>query len=230
LYAVSPWLEAQRGIPIEQARVVGTERPSRVVKTHLPASHCPFAAEARYVYVARHPVSCYASCVDFVAENVGGMMPGPGPLESWFCSDRDMWWGSWPAHVTGWWTRAQEHQNVMVVRFEDMKADLRTVTRRVTEFLGMLPLTVAEMDRVVEKCSFDYMRQHSGAFEMHPPHILAVNAELLVRGTADRHGDVPADVRARISRWCGERLAAVGGPLHLYPDVAAFQPGAAEKS
>jgi hypothetical protein len=227
LYAVSPWLEARRGVPIEQAPLVGTQRPSRVIKTHLPASHCPFAPEARYIYVARHAVSCYASCVDFVRANVGRMTPAPGVLEHWFCSDGDMWWGSWPAHVAGWWGLAQQHENVLFLRFEDMKRDLASTVCRVAEFLGMHPLADPELARVVEKCGFAYMRRHQGTFEMHPPHILAVNPDLIVRGSADRQGDVPGDVRARVAWWCGERLAATSGALQSYPDMATTHSGRA---
>jgi hypothetical protein len=64
MYAVSPWLEGIKSVPMEQARSIGMERPARIIKTHFPADFCPFRSDARYVYVVRHPVSCFASCVD----------------------------------------------------------------------------------------------------------------------------------------------------------------------
>lgn len=225
LYAVSPWLEARKSVPMDQAPLIGSERPSRVIKTHLPASHCPVAPEARYVYVARHPVSCFASCADFIATNAGALAPAPEVLEAWFRSPEWMWWGPWPDHVAGWWTLAQRHENVLFVRFEDMKRDLPRVVREVATFLGVRPLADDELARVVEKCGFDYMQRHKDAFEMHPPHILAVDAELFVRGTADRHRDVPAGTRTRLLGWCGERLEAAGGPRELYADLATAMTG-----
>ena len=56
----SPRIEGRRSVPIDQAPLIGAERPSRIIKTHLPAQLCPASPQARYIYVARHPVSCYA--------------------------------------------------------------------------------------------------------------------------------------------------------------------------
>jgi hypothetical protein len=222
LYAVSPWLEALKSVPIDEAPLLGAERPSRVIKTHFPASLCPFSPEARYVYVARHPVSCFASCADFIATNVGALAPDLGVIEEWFCSDGLMWWGTWPAHVVGWWELSQANDNVLFVHFEDMKRDLPDIVRQVTSFLGMRALTDEELDNVVHKCGFQYMQRHKEAFEMHPPHILATDAELFVKGTADRHKDVPDEVRRRILGWSAAELAGSDYPLgEAYPDVAA---------
>jgi Sulfotransferase domain len=206
LHAVSPWLEGRKTVPMNEAPLVGTERPSRVIKTHLPASHCPYSPEARYIYVARHPVSCFASCADFIATNTGSFAPPLDAIEEWFRSDELMWWGTWPAHVRGWWDLSRTRDNVLFVHFEDMKRDLPGVARQVASFLGVRPLSDRELGGVVHKCGFGYMQEHKWTFEMHPPHILAVDAELFVRGTADRYKDVPDAMRRRIVEWCAERM------------------------
>jgi len=222
LYALSPWIEGRRSVPLAEAPLVGTERPSRIIKTHLPAPLCPAGADARFIYVARHPISCFASCMDFVATNVGAMAPALPAYEAWFTSPDLMWWGTWPDHVQGWWERAQRDGNVLFVHFEDMKRDLPAIVRQVEGFLGVAPLTEGERARVVEKCGFAYMQDHQGSFEMHPPHILQTNASLFVRGTADRHKDVPADVRRRLNAWVAATMAAGAYPLAAhYPDVTA---------
>ncbi len=210
LYAVSPWIEALKSVPLAEAPLIGSERPSRVIKTHLPSQLCPYSPDARYIYVARHPVSCFASCVDFVKTNIGTMAPGLPVVEEWFCSPESMWWGTWTDHVKGWWSRAQATDNVLFVHFEDMKKDLAGVVRQVADFLGMARLTDDEVAEVVRKTSFSYMQQHKDHFEMNPPHILQTDAELFVRGTADRHRDVPADVRGRIEAWCVAELGGSG--------------------
>jgi hypothetical protein len=220
MYAVSPWLEGLRSVPVADAPLVGADRPSRIIKTHLPASHCPRGAEARFVYVARHPVSCFASCADFIATSAGRMAPSLDAVEEWFRSPEAMWWGTWPDHVAGWWDRAQQDGNVLFVHFEEMKGDLAGVAARVAGFLGVPPLDADEMAAVVEKCGFAYMQRHQHAFEMNPPHLLQTDAELFVRGSADRHRDVPPDVRARIAAWCAGALAGRAFPLGTaYPDV-----------
>jgi hypothetical protein len=228
MYAVSPWLEGRKSVPVERAPLIGAERPSRIIKTHLPTSLCPYSPEAKYIYVARHPVSCFASCIDFVATNVGRMAPAMLAYEEWFRSPELMWWGTWTDHVAGWWSLAQRSPNVLFVFFEDMKRDLAGTARRVAEFLGVAPLADAELARIIEKCGFRYMQEHQDNFEMHAPHILQTNAELFVSGTANRHEDVPEDARERTRAWAAAELAGSDFPLaRAYPDVAAAAPALA---
>ncbi|MDH4131711.1 MAG: sulfotransferase domain-containing protein, partial [Gemmatimonadota bacterium] len=227
LYAVSPWLEGRKSVPVTLAPALGAERPGRIIKTHFPAALCPEAPQTRYIYVARHPVSCLASCMDFIATNVGGLAPGIEACVEWFCSRELMWWGTWPDHVAGWWDRAQRQQNVLFLYFEDMKRDLPGTVRQVAAFLGVEPLSEAEVAAVAGKCGFEYMQRHQDMFEMHPPHLLQANAELFVRGTADRHLDIPEEHRQRILGWCGRQLEGRAFPVErAYPDVA--RAGAAE--
>src|SRR6202008_4379058 len=111
-------------------------------------------------YVARHPVSCFASCIDFVKTNVGAMSPELPVFEEWYCSPELMWWGTWPSHVKGWWERSRANPNVLFVHFETMKQDPKTVIRQVAEFLGMKRLSEAEVSQIEEKTSFKHMQEH----------------------------------------------------------------------
>jgi len=224
LYAVSPWIESMRSVSIDDAPLVGTERPSRIIKTHLPVPLCPYRAEAKYIYVARHPLSCFASCADFVATNLGSFTVSCDELEAWFRSEELMWWGTWPSHVQGWWRWSQERENVLYVAFEEMKRDLRATIRQVAELLQIRALREEEIDEIVRKCRFDYMHAHAEAFEMSPPHVLQSRAALFVSGKVDRHREVPEAVRQRILAWCKSELAESGFPLdRYYPDVAEIR-------
>ena len=219
LYGIAPWLEGRKSVSLDDAPLVGSARPSRIVKTHFLTKLCPFSANAKYIYVARHPVSCFASCIDFVVTNVGAAAPSLPEFEEWFCSPDLMWWGTWTDHVAGWWDRSNE-SNVLFLYFEDMKRDLPGIIRKVAAFLEIPALTDQEVANVAEKCSFAYMQKHQDNFEMQPPHILQTSAELFVSGTADRHKDVPAEVRDRIKAWAGAQLADRSFPLaRAYPDV-----------
>lgn len=211
LNAVSPWLESEIGVPVAEAPRLGRERRSRVIKTHFPVSLCPYSRRARYIYVVRDPVSCFASCRDFLADNLGAAAPPIDALERWFCSDERMWWGGWPSHVGGWWSRSRREENVFFVRFETMLASLPDVVAGVASFLGVTPLSPAEMEAVSTRAGFDYMKRHKEAFEMYPPHVLAPDSAYFSRGTADRHRDVPEAVRRRILAWCRAELE--GSPL-----------------
>ena len=219
LYAVSPWLESKKGVGVGEAPLVGLERPSRIIKTHLPAVRCPYDAQARYIYVVRHPVSCFASCADFIADNAGPFVPPLADIEAWFCSNEQMWWGPWPRHVLGWWEMSRAHDNVLFVSFENMKRNLRKVTVTVADFLAVAPLDADEIASVLGKCSFDYMRTHTGTFEMFPPHILAGQSDLFRRGSAERFRDVPNATRQRIHEWCADSLRDSAFSLSkVFPD------------
>ncbi len=223
MYAVSPWLEGRKSVSLEDAPLVSPER-RRIIKTHLPAQLCPQSTEAKYIYVARHPVSCFASCIDFVETNVGAMAPELPAFEEWYCSPDLMWWGTWSNHVQGWWERSGRNDNVLFVYFEDMKRDLGAVAQQVAAFLNLAPLNDAELAQVVEKCSFAYMQKHQDNFEMQPPHILQTNAALFVSGRADRHHDVPGEVSARIREWAAQGFPAAHPVLNIYTDLATAAP------
>jgi hypothetical protein len=223
MYAVSPWLEGRKSVSLDDAPLVSPEQ-RRIIKTHFPVQLCPNASAARYIYVARHPVSCFASCIDFVETNVGAMAPSLAAFEEWFCSPELMWWGTWTDHVKGWWERAQQQDNVLFVYFEDMKRDLAPIAQQVAAFLGVPPLTEQELASVVEKCSFSYMQKHQDTFEMQPPHILQTNAALFVSGKADRHHDVPAEASARIREWASAAFKP-GHPItEVYTDLVSATP------
>lgn len=221
LHGVIPWLEGVRTVPVNGAPRLGVERPSRIIKTHLPATHCPRAPMARFLYVTRHPIACFASAADFVRAAADPTPPTLAQLEAWFTGPETMWWGTWPTHVEGWWTRAAEDGNVLFLHFEEMKADLADVIRRVVAFLGMAPLASAELDAVVRKCSFEYMQRHAEAFEMHPPHLSAPDPEGIRQGTVHRHLDVPPEMRERLADWCLGAMRQSSYPLAAhYPDLS----------
>ncbi len=219
LYAVSPWIDAVNSVSMADAPVVG-ERPTRIIKTHLPVSLCPYDPQARYIYVARHPVSCFASIVDFNRSMVGPVLPPLETMVSWYCSDQ-MYWLPWPKHVEGWWEWAESRPNVLFVHFEEIKRDLGGVVDRVAALLGCA-LTPAQRARVIEKSSFGYMKQHEDIFEMAPPTMFSVaGGEFMASGKEKRHEDVTPAVRDRILDYC--RHVMTGGKYpaaRFYPELS----------
>jgi hypothetical protein len=220
LYALSPWLEAPTSVRVEDAPRVGA-RGHRMIKTHLPASHCPFSEEALYVYVTRQPVACFASTVDFVRMLMGPIAPALPGLVDWFCSDR-MWWRPWPDHVEGWWRLAAERPNVLFVHYEEMLADLPACVDRVAAFLGET-LSGDEREAVVFRSGFAQMKAHEELFEMHPPTPFSVGGGAFLKsGRGDREGDVGAAERERILSFCRERLRGAAYPAaRFYPELGA---------
>jgi hypothetical protein len=229
LYAISPWIDALNSVSMEDAPIIG-ERRTRIIKTHLPASLCPYSPDARYIYVARHPVSCFASIVDFNRSNAGPLVPPIATLADWYCSNR-MYWSPWPTHVDGWWRLSESRTNVLFLHFEEMKRDLSAVVDRVGGFLGCA-LTPAERAEVARKCSFDYMKAHEELFEMAPPTMFSAGrGEFMASGKERRHEDVTPAIRDGILEYCRKALDGSAYPVaRFYPDVAAAGHEARETS
>lgn len=218
LNMLSPWIDALNTVSIDAAPSVGSP-PVRIIKTHLPAGLCPYSTAAKYIYVARHPVSCFASIMDFNRSMVGPFLPPAAVMADWFCSDR-MYWLPWPRHVEGWWRLSQAHSNVLFVHFEEMTRDLSGVLTRVAAFLGQA-LTPEELARVAERCSFAYMKAREEWFEMAPPTMFSVaGGEFMRSGRERRHDDVTPEIRDRILAYCRKSLEGAGYPAgQFYGDL-----------
>jgi hypothetical protein len=219
LYAMSPWIDALHCVTVEGAPLVGRP-PTRIIKTHLPIELCPYGELAKYVYVTRHPVSCFASIVDYNRSLLGPLMPSVTVLADWFCSDR-MYWLPWPRHVVGWWKWAQSRPNVLFVHFEEMIRNFSGVVDRLERFLNVT-LSDDERRLVAEKCSFAYMKAHEELFEMATPTMFSVNGgEYLKSGKEARHEDVTPAIREQILDYCRTALDRGEYPAgRFYPDLA----------
>jgi len=220
LYTISPWIDAVNSVSMESAPLVGTP-PVRIIKTHLPVELCPYAPAAKYIYVARHPVSCFASIVDFNRSMVGPFLPPSEVLAEWYCSDK-MYWLPWPRHVDGWWQWAETRPNVLFVHYEEMTRRFDGVLDRIAAFLGH-SLTPEERAAVTERCSFGFMKAHEEFFEMAPPTMFSVSGgQFLASGKERRHEDVTPEIKARILRYTAEALSGKTYPVgQFYPDVVA---------
>ena len=219
LYAASPWIEAVDSVSMKAAPLIGPSR-KRIIKTHMPTKLLQYSPQAKYIYVTRHPVACYASIVDYFDLMAGPFVP-PRPMSlEWYCSDK-MWWLPWPEHVAGYWDWAQEHpENVLFVHFEEMKKDLEGAVRSVAKLLGE-PLTDAQVTKVAQKSGFQWMKDHEDLFEMCPPNMFSVSGTYFKSGQTDRDKDVSDADKQRILAFCRERLNGRRYPAaQFYPALA----------
>jgi hypothetical protein len=141
-------------------------------------------------------------------------------MVEWFCSER-MYWLPWPEHVQGWWQWSQSCKNVLFVQYEEMSKNFVVVLDRVAGFLGY-QLTAEGIERITEKCSFQYMKDNEELFEMAPPNMFSViSGQFFASGKESRHEDVTPSIRQRILDYCRESLRGNDYPaLQFYPDLA----------
>jgi hypothetical protein len=159
--------------------------------------------------------------LDYFEANLGPFHLELAEAMNWFCSLEWMWWTPWPYHVAGWWHQAQAAENVLFVTYEQMVEDLGAVAERIANFLGLEPLTQEELRAICTHSSFGYMREHSEAFEMAPPHLLRDFAGLFVQGRAGRHTHLPEEAKSTILEYCRRILVEQKVPLgEYYSDLA----------
>ncbi len=167
---ISPWLEFE-AFPIDEvlARLVA-QTHRRFIKTHTPADGIPFFPEAKYVFVARDGRDAFMSMCnhlerfkDDVREglNARAAQDGVPPMPGW---DGDVhgFFALWLPllgmleHVETFWRRRTD-PTVLLVHYNDLKADLAGEMRRVAEFLD-IDVPASQWPAVVERCTFESMQ------------------------------------------------------------------------
>lgn len=161
---VSPFLESTM-IP-RRKKISDLPRIPRVVKSHLPY-HEILKGPGRYIYGIRNgldvAVSYHAHSRKFVP---GWSQVSLGELFSRFIAG-ELPHGSWFEHVKGW-LRNKDRLNVLVVSYEDLRADLEAEVKRIADFCG-ITIDPAAMPRILERCSFAFMREHEAKFALPEP-------------------------------------------------------------
>ena len=132
----------------------------RCMFTHLPFSLVPRSKEhdLKYIYLARNPKDVAVSIFHFVrsvplfkfdapwAEFLEHFMKGNIPGGSYF------------DHVLSWWSR-KDDENVLFLKYEDLKKDLPGQIKIIAEFLGV-KLSDEEAKAVAEKCTLQAMKSN----------------------------------------------------------------------
>jgi len=134
----------------------------RVIKSHLSADLVPLQSPAKIVAMTRDPLDCAASGYHFFANlYFGPKTPPPDVWLDFFASD-DAFWGPWYRFTASWW-QARSQDNVLFMRFEDLKADPNQAIENIAAFLGV-SLTSAQVQRVADQTSFATMKKMNDKF------------------------------------------------------------------
>jgi aryl sulfotransferase len=176
IHHLSPWVD-NRVMPSELIDGLARQTHRRFMKTHLPVDALRFSPQARYIYIARDGRDAawsfhnhhFNGNEDYFRVYNEGLPEGFPVLErgpedpyefykAWLEGDGYPMWPFW-THVRSWWN-IRGLPNVMLIHFSDMKSDLPGSIRRIADFLG-ISVDDATMERIVDHCSFDYMKKHA---------------------------------------------------------------------
>ena len=176
VHQMAPWVDL-RILPPPALAALESQTHRRFVKTHLPVDALVISPKAKYIYIGRdgrdaawsfHNHHFNATEEYFTLYNTGTIHGGP-PLErgtpdphefytTWFNHDGFPIWPYWH-HIRSWW-QIRNLPNVMLLHFNDMKGDLEGTIKRTAEFLD-IEIDPKSFSKIVEHCSFDYMKAHA---------------------------------------------------------------------
>ena len=172
----SLWIELRLATP-ERAAILEAQTHRRFLKTHLPVEALVFSPKAKYIYIGRDGRDVAWSLFNHYANISGGyrdtLNTTPGrvgpPLERMTGTAQEFYmrWieeNGYPTlslweNVRSWWN-IRHLPNVKLYHFNDMKADLAGAVRAIADFLE-IRIHKANFPKIVEHCSFDYMKAHA---------------------------------------------------------------------
>jgi hypothetical protein len=167
IYDVVPWIEFPEAHKTWQQRLAAFEQITdpRVFKTHCTYMQTPGVDRVSIVLTSRDPRDCCVSMyhhrmnmTDEACTHLG--IARPESFDVFF--DQWMTYGAWFRNVASWWPY-RDAPNLLWLRYQDMKHDLGAAIDQLLAFLGW-SLTEPQRERVLEYCSFDWMKQHADKF------------------------------------------------------------------
>jgi aryl sulfotransferase len=207
--ASSPWLD-MRIVPLEPMLAqLEAQRGRRFIKTHLPVDALVFSRRAKYIYVGRDARdivwSAYNHQAGFTKEALDAFNETPGRVGPRVtnppCDVRDYYlhfleyddfpgfeFGGLWEHTQGWWN-LRALPNVLLVHFNDLKANMGREIKRIARFLEV-EIDAAQWPAILEHCSFDYMRGASMKIEELDRFFKGGGATFIHKGTNGRWKDV----------------------------------------
>lgn len=173
------WLEAHPLLSKRQSERPESSPDSKPVIDLLPSprllvSHLPYdvipkgkddSTTCKYIYIARNPkdvaVSLYHFSLSFEPDS-GLTCDILGKL---FLQGK-LYYNLWSDHVLGWWKHRND-PNVLFLKYEDLKKDLVSSIRAITEFLNK-PLSEEVIQRIAHQCSFEGMAKNPASYQVFP--------------------------------------------------------------
>jgi aryl sulfotransferase len=228
LSTLSPWLDWLIVPHDEVLTRLDAQRHRRFIKTHTPLDGVPIDDRATYIVVARHPLDMAVSLYHQGAnldrarmseltgppEPAAAAPPRPRPplhdwLLAWIEDEYDpadeldslpgvMW------HLSDAWARRHD-DNVLLVHYDDLSADLDGEMRRIAARLGVeIPEPV--WPELVEAAGFNRMRARARHLAPDPAGILKDTGAFFRRGSSGSGRETLTD--AEFAHYL-ERAAAV---------------------
>ncbi|XP_066510701.1 amine sulfotransferase-like [Hoplias malabaricus] len=153
-YDQMPWLEFKK-----KEEDYNIRRSPRLLCSHLHQHLMPLGLQGKgkIIYVTRNPKDIMVSYFHFsqFMRKIDTLETYNEMMEKFFTGW--MVGGCWFDHVKGWYNNKDKY-DILFLSYEEMIKDLRAAVVKICEFVGK-NLSDAALDSVVERASFNYMKQ-----------------------------------------------------------------------
>jgi aryl sulfotransferase len=234
---ISPWIDRRFGPPIgEVLDLIEAQEHRRFLKSHLPLDGLPFYRGVKYIHVARdgrdvcmsyhnHLTGLTQSTLELFDkigqqdERIGRPYPRPpvDPAEFFhhWVTEENVPHPSFFHFEQTWWEK-RDSPNVLLVHYNDLKADLSSEMERISEFLG-ISIDPHIWPELVAAAEFERMRKDgdtlmshvAGIFEGGSQRFFFSGSNKRWRGTV-KEEDLAlyeAKIRKRFSPSCAQWVA-----------------------
>ena len=244
-FELSPWVDLRCVRKAEMLERLEAQTHRRFLKTHLPIDALVFSPRARYLYIGRdgrdaiwsmynHHANATQMWYDLMNDTPGRVGP---PIErpcadvrryflDWLDKDGFPFWPFW-SNVRSWWD-IRALPNVLLVHFNDLKADMPGEIRRIARFLE-IEIDETVWPAIVEHCGFEYMKANAAKTAPMAESVFEGGARTFIhKGTNGRWRDVLSadDVRKyeetaarNLTPECARWLATGGMDTRAADDV-----------
>ena len=152
----APWLETLPKRPGGMNEFLQSLAGQRLFTCHLPLVLMPGSTltKGKHIYVARNPKDVAVSFYHHDRSKSG--YAGSWDEHFTLFVEGKVMYGSYFEHVLPWWQASQKADNILFLKYEDMKRDLAAVVRQITNFIDV-PLNQTLLERVMAGSNFGAM-------------------------------------------------------------------------
>ena len=250
----APWLDAQFLAPLDDVlKTIESQAHRRILFTHLPFDALPIYDDVRYIHVARDGRDVCMSLLNHLSNmttehwnrvdehrlegdtNQWALGQSPGQPREFFLywietGSRNLDRADWFFETERSYWSERHRPNLLLVHFNDLKADLSDEMRRISAFLG-IPVNEAVWPNLVEAATFDSMKRNGAQILAKTERLFRGGHEtFLHKGTNERWREVltEADLElyekrahtalsAGLFSWLRNGRRVAGNPV-LMPD------------
>lgn len=151
----------------------------RVFKTHGDYKYFPKKTSGQIIYVVRNGMDVASSMFHYYKDYNMPNLQWDSFLNRTFM-DRI----SWFKHVAAWMENKNGF-NICYIQYEDMNKHPRQTIEKLADFLKV-DLTEEMLERIIERCSFSYMKQHQSKFGRPQIEANKVDVQFIRKGESNK--------------------------------------------